>query len=108
MRLFRFLRPIISAPVARDRLQILLEYERKMVSQTDLIAVLREEILAVVSRHVTVDPDKVQIVVDRGAKASILAVDIEIPNASLATASFWVNSNARPQFFSDNAMRWSR
>jgi cell division topological specificity factor len=108
MRLFRFLRPIISAPVARDRLQILLEYERRLVSQTDLIAVLREEILAVVSRHVTVDPDKVQIVVDRGAEASILAVDIEIPNMSLATASLWANSNARPQFFSDNAMRWSR
>ena len=108
MKLFRFLRPISSAPVARERLQILLEYERNVGSQTDLIAVLREEILAVVSRHVTVDPDKVQIVVDRGAKASILAVDIEIPNASLATASFWVNSNARPQFFSDNAMRWSR
>ena len=108
MRLFRFLRPISSAPVARERLQILLEYERNVVSQTDLISVLREEILAVVSRHVTVDPDKVQIVVDRGAKASILAVDIEIPNTILATASLWVNSNARPQFFSDNAMRWSR
>ena len=108
MRLFRFLRPVSSAPVARERLQILLEYERKMVSQTDLIAVLREEILAVVSRHVTVDPDKVQILVDRGAKVSILAVDIEIPNTILATASLWFNSNVRPQFFLDNAMRWSR
>ena len=81
MRLFQFLRPVSSAPVARERLQILLEYERNLVSQTDLIAVLREEILAVVSRHVTVDPDKVQISVDRGANVSTLAVDIEIPNA---------------------------
>jgi cell division topological specificity factor len=87
MRLFRFLRPISSAPVARERLQVLLEYERRLVSQTDLTAALREEILAVVSRHVTIDPDQVQIKVDRGAKASILAVDIEIPNTSLATAS---------------------
>jgi cell division topological specificity factor len=87
MRLFRFLRPVSSAPVARERLQILLEYERKMVSQTDLIAVLREEILAVVGRHVTIDPDRVQIKVDRGAKVSILAVDIEIPNKTRATAA---------------------
>ena len=86
MRLFSFLRPVSSAPVARERLQILLEYERNLVSQTDLIAVLREEILAVVSRHVTVDPDKVQISVDRGAKFSILAVDIQIPNKSRKTA----------------------
>jgi len=87
MRLFRFLRPIRSAPVARERLQILLEYERNLVSQTDLIAVLREEILAVVGRHVTIDPDKVQISVDRGAKFSILAVDIQIPNKSRKTAA---------------------
>ena len=87
MRLFRFLRPVSSAPVARERLQILLEYERKMVSQTDLIAVLREEILAVVGRHVTIDPDKVQISVDRGAKFSTLAVDIEIPNNTRMAAA---------------------
>ena len=97
MRLFSLLRPISSAPVARERLQILLEYERKLVSQSDLIAILREEILTVVARHVTIDPDKVQISVDRGTNASILAVDIEIPNTSLATASLWSNPNARTQ-----------
>jgi cell division topological specificity factor len=67
--------------VARERLQILLEYERKQGSQTDLFAVLRAEILEVVSRHVNVDPDKVQVTVDRGPKFSTLAVDIEIPNS---------------------------
>ena len=61
MKLFNFFRPASSAPVARERLQILLEYERKLGSHVDLIAVLREEILEVLSRHVTVDPDKVQI-----------------------------------------------
>jgi cell division topological specificity factor len=86
MRMFSFLRPVSSAPVARERLQILLEYERNLVSQTDLIAVLREEILAVVARHVNIDPDKVQISVDRGAKFSILAVDIQIPNKARKTA----------------------
>jgi cell division topological specificity factor len=81
MNLFRFFRPAASAPVARERLQILLEYERKQGSQTDLFAVLRAEILEVVSRHVNVDPDKVQVTVDRGPKFSTLAVDIEIPNS---------------------------
>ena len=81
MNLFRFFRPAASAPVARERLQILLEFERKMGGQIDLFAVLREEILEVVSRHVNVDPDKVQVTVDRGPKFSTLAVDIEIPNS---------------------------
>ena len=87
MRLFRFLKPISSAPVARERLQILLEYERNLVSQTDLIAVLREEILAVVGRHVTIDRDKVQIRVDRRAELSILAVGIQIPNETRMAAA---------------------
>jgi Septum formation topological specificity factor MinE len=47
----------------------------------NLFAMLREEILAVVSKHVSVDPEKVQITVDRGPKFSTLAVDIEIPNS---------------------------
>ena len=81
MRLFgfSFFRPISSAPVARERLQILLEYERRLVSQSSLITLLREEILAVVSRHVTVDPEKVHVSVDRGNGFSTLAVDIQIP-----------------------------
>ena len=79
MNLFRSLQLAASAPVARERLQILLKYERKLGSQIDLFTALREEILAVVSRHV-VDPEKVQVTVDRGAKFSTLGVNIEIPN----------------------------
>ena len=77
MNLFRFFQLAGSAPMARERLQILFEYERKLGSQLDLFAGLREEILSVVSRYV-VDPDKVQITVDRQAKVSTLAV--QIPN----------------------------
>ena len=80
MRLFRFLKPVSSAPVARERLQILLEYERRMVSQSSLITTLRDEILAVVSRHVDIDPEKIHVSVDRGDGFSTLAVDIQIPN----------------------------
>ena len=45
-----------SAPVARERLQILLAHERGQRGQPDLLSVLREEILAVVSKHVKLDP----------------------------------------------------
>jgi cell division topological specificity factor len=86
MSLFRFIQPTVSAPVARERLQILLEYERKLGSQIDLFNMLREEILAVVSRHVS-DPEKVQVTVDRGVKFSTLGVNIEIPNSAARRAS---------------------
>jgi len=70
-----------TAPVARERLQILLAHERIARDQPELLGVLREEILAVISRHVHFDPDKVHIEVDRGKMVSTLAVDIEIPNS---------------------------
>jgi cell division topological specificity factor len=78
-----------SAPVARERLQILLAHERGSRGQPDLLGVLREEILAVVSRHITLDPDKVIVKMDRGKHVSTLEVDIEVPNGferSLAAA----------------------
>lgn len=79
MSLFDFFRRG-SAPVARERLQILLAHERSARGQPDLLGVLREEILAVISRHISFEPDKVQIKMDRGKSVSTLEVDIEIPN----------------------------
>ena len=79
MSLFNFFRRG-SAPVARERLQILLAHERTTRDQPDLLGVLREEILAVIGRHISFEPDKVQIKMDRGKSVSTLEVDIEIPN----------------------------
>ena len=58
--------------------------------QPDLLMLLREEILAVVSRHVALDPDKVMVRMERGKNVSTLEVDIELPNGlepALAAAS---------------------
>jgi cell division topological specificity factor len=71
-----------SAPVARERLQILLAYERGMRGQSDLLAILREEILAVIERHVPVERENVHIKMDRGDKVSMLEIDVEIPNSA--------------------------
>jgi cell division topological specificity factor len=70
-----------TATVARERLQILLAHERGLLcQQPDLLSKLREEILAAVSRHVALDPDKVIVRMDRGKNVSTLEVDIELPN----------------------------
>jgi cell division topological specificity factor len=71
-----------SAPVARERLQILLAHERGLRGQPDLLELLRAEILSVVSRHVVLDPEKVIVRMDRGDAVSMLEVDIEVPNVA--------------------------
>ena len=68
-----------SAPVARERLQLLLAHERASAGQADLIGILREEILTVIAKHVALDRDKVQVKMDRGNGVSTLEVEIEIP-----------------------------
>jgi cell division topological specificity factor len=68
-----------SAPVARDRLKVLLAHERAFAGKPDLVGVLRDEILAVIRKHVAVDPEQVRITADRAGKVSTLTVDIEIP-----------------------------
>ena len=84
MSLFDFFRRS-SAPIARERLQVLLAHERIARSKPDLLGLLREEILAVIARHVSFEPDKVQIKLNRGVSVSTLEVDIEIPSGLPAT-----------------------
>jgi cell division topological specificity factor len=86
MTLFDLFKRRGSAPVARERLQVLLAYERQNRNQPDLVALLREEIIAVITRHVHVDPDDVHIAMERGETMSTLEIDINIPNLGAVAA----------------------
>jgi cell division topological specificity factor len=79
MNLLELFRKKSTAPVARDRLQVLLAHERSVIGKSDLLATLQEEILAVIAKHITVDRDAVQIKMDRGASFSTLEIDVEVP-----------------------------
>jgi cell division topological specificity factor len=81
MSVFDLFRQRGSAPVARERLQILLSHERAARGQRDLLAILREEILVAIARHVTVDHDNVQVRIDRADTASTLEINVEIPHS---------------------------
>ena len=77
-----------TAPVARERLQVLLAYERKnRDDKPDLVAVLREEIMAVIAKHVQIDQDHVKIAMERGATMSTLEIDIQFPNEGVKAAA---------------------
>ena len=74
-----FFRRRDTAPVARERLQVLLQHERAVVGKSDLVAQLQEEILAVIAKHIAVERDKVQVKLDRGSSCSLLEIDVEVP-----------------------------
>ncbi len=79
MSLFGLFSRRSSAPVARDRLQILLSHERAFVGGNDLAATLQEEILQVIAKHVAIDRDKVRVNLERGESVSTLEIDVEMP-----------------------------
>ena len=87
MSLLNFITRRRSAPVARERLQILLSHERAVGSQSDIVAVLHEEILAVIARHMSIERDKVQVKLDRGNAVSTLEIDIEMPDLADAAVA---------------------
>ena len=78
MKLLRIFGRRASAPAAKERLQILLAHERRSARNPDLLAVLHKEILNAISKHVAVDPDKVEVKVQRRETMSVLEIDVEI------------------------------
>jgi len=86
MKLLRFLTGRRSAPLARERLQILLTHERATTGPSGLIAALREDILRVIAKHVDVAPEKVEVTVRNGDEVAVLEIDVEIPQSAARAA----------------------
>jgi cell division topological specificity factor len=88
MSLLTLFRRRSSAPVARERLQVLLAHERGAGGHSELLAKLQEEILQVIARHMKIDREKVQIKLDRQDDIATLEIDVEMPNLpTMASAS---------------------
>ena len=71
-----------SAPVARERLQVLLAHERASLGRSDLIARLREDIVAAIGRHIPITADQVSVKMNRRHAVSTLKIDIDLPAVS--------------------------
>ncbi|MEJ0095264.1 MAG: cell division topological specificity factor MinE [Methylocella sp.] len=79
MNLISFFKRPTTAPVARERLKLLLAHERAVLGNSDVIALLREEIVAVIAKHFPVEPDAIKVRMESGDAISTLEVEVEIP-----------------------------
>jgi cell division topological specificity factor len=66
-----------SAESAKERLQLVLIHDRTDLSSVELSA-LKDELLQVISRHVDIDRDGVQIDVEHDGRAQRLVADIPL------------------------------
>ena len=79
---FRGKRKDDSAVAAKERLQIVLAHERIGRNREDFLPKLQQELVAVVARYVAIDPNKVNVHLDRGGDMSTLEIEIELPAPS--------------------------
>jgi cell division topological specificity factor len=68
-----------SSRVAKERLRLVLTHDRAGISPA-LLDTLKDEIISVISRHVDIDVDGVQVTVSQGGQASSLVADIPLAN----------------------------
>ncbi|OZI31318.1 cell division topological specificity factor MinE [Bordetella genomosp. 10] len=70
-----------TASVAKERLQIILAHERtgRDGSSPDYLPQLQQELIAVISKYVKINPDDIKVNLERQDTLEILEVKIEMP-----------------------------
>jgi cell division topological specificity factor len=86
MSFFNLFKSRGTAPVARERLQILLAHERVTLGSGNILAILREEILATIARHIDIPPEALKVTVGQQGAISTLEIDVEIPTEKIAAS----------------------
>ena len=66
-----------SGQVARERLRLVLAHDRADISPA-LLDTLKDEIVTVISRHVAIDADSVQVTFSQSARETRLVADIPL------------------------------
>lgn len=70
-----------SASVAKERLQIILARERigGTGAQPDYLPALQRELMAVISKYVSINPEDIKVHLERQDNLEVLEVKIELP-----------------------------
>ena len=72
-----------SASVAKERLQIILAHERsgRSAASPDYLPDLQRELVAVISKYVSINADDIKVHLERQDNLEVLEVKIELPDA---------------------------
>jgi cell division topological specificity factor len=72
-----------SANIAKERLQIILAHERsgRGASRFDYLPELQRDLIAVISKYVSIKPEDIKVHLERQDNLEVLEVKIELPEA---------------------------
>jgi cell division topological specificity factor len=66
-----------SRDMAKQRLQLVLVHDRNQI-EPGLLECIKDEIIAVISRHIEIDPDHVAVTFTQGERENRLTADIPL------------------------------
>ena len=69
-----------SAPIAKERLQLIIAHERSDLASTpDFMPALQRELLSVISKYVSVNPNDIKVAREKKGNFEVLEVNIVLP-----------------------------
>ena len=69
-----------TASVAKERLQLIIAHERNgLSSKPDFLPALQQELIAVISKYVAVNPDDIKVMLEKQGNYEVLEVNIVLP-----------------------------
>ena len=71
-----------TASVAKERLQIILAHERsgRNAHEPDYLPALQRDLMAVLAKYIKVNPEDIQVLLERQGNLDVLEVKIELPD----------------------------
>jgi cell division topological specificity factor len=68
-----------TAPLAKERLEVVLVHDRAATGQIGLIGALKKEVIAAIARHMKVSPKTITVKVDKKTRVQTLRIAVELP-----------------------------
>ena len=69
-----------TATIAKERLQLIIAHERSdLGSKPDFLPDLQKELIAVISKYVSVNPDDIKVSLEKQDNYEVLEVNIVLP-----------------------------
>jgi cell division topological specificity factor len=73
-----------SAAVAKERLRIIVAQERSNRDAPDYLPLMRREILEVIRKYVNVDPESIQVSLEKEQGHEVLELSVALPGGKKA------------------------
>ena len=94
---FRNRKPQASANIAKERLQVVIAHERSDREGPDYLPMLKQDILEVIKKYVSIGEDQVSVQLDSQDDCDVLELNITLPEDEVPAGKHPAKASKKPQ-----------